>query len=94
MERRRLRLEAREREVAAMYGVASVEEFDAARADLELAKREGIREEHDETFREDYEIYGAQTGTVKVRYKGGCEVCGLSLSFEHEHEFYDPAKEE
>jgi hypothetical protein len=38
------------------------------------------------TFREDYEIYGAETGTVKVYYGGSCETCGLSLRFEHEHE--------
>jgi hypothetical protein len=39
-----------------------------------------------ETFREDYEIYGAETGTVKVYYGGSCENCGLTLNFEHEHE--------
>jgi len=38
------------------------------------------------TFREDYEIYGASDGTVKVDYGGSCTECGLSLSFNHEHE--------
>ena len=33
------------------------------------------------TFREDYEIYGAETGTVTVAYGGNCSECGLTLSF-------------
>lgn len=78
----------REAEVQAMYGRVPVEEFDAARRSLEAAKLEGIREERDETFREDYEIWGAEGGVVKVRYRGACESCGLSLAFEHEHELF------
>lgn len=38
------------------------------------------------TFREDYEIHGADRGTVKVSYGGTCEACGLSVEFDHEHE--------
>jgi hypothetical protein len=38
-----------------------------------------------DTFREDYEIYGADTGTVTVSYGGGCEECGLSVSFTERH---------
>jgi hypothetical protein len=37
------------------------------------------------TFREDYEIYGAESGTVTVTYGGSCGTCGLSLTFKHEH---------
>lgn len=33
------------------------------------------------TFREDYEIYGAESGTVTVSYGGSCAECGLNLSF-------------
>ena len=33
-------------------------------------------------FREDYEIYGAETGVVTVSYSGVCRQCGLSLHFE------------
>jgi hypothetical protein len=33
------------------------------------------------TFREDYEIYGAETGEISVSYEGQCAVCRLSLSF-------------
>lgn len=38
-----------------------------------------------ETFREDYAVYGAETGTVTVSYGGSCEKCGLSLSFTSQH---------
>jgi hypothetical protein len=38
------------------------------------------------TFREDYEITGAETGTVTVSYGGSCMECGLSLSFDEKHE--------
>jgi hypothetical protein len=39
-----------------------------------------------ETFREDYEICGAETGTVTVSYSGLCETCGLSLGFREDYE--------
>lgn len=35
-------------------------------------------------FREDYEIGGAESGSIVVSYNAGCNVCGLSLKFEHE----------
>jgi len=38
-----------------------------------------------ESFREDYEIYGADEGTVTVSYSGSCTKCRLSLSFEDDH---------
>lgn len=37
------------------------------------------------TFREDYEIYGAEDGEVTVSYGGSCRECGLSLSFTDKH---------
>ena len=63
------------------YGVLSVTEFDELRqsaADLE-------REPMEPTFREDYEVFGAETGEVAVSYSGSCARCGLSLRFEHFH---------
>jgi len=38
-----------------------------------------------ETFREDYEIYGAEDGTVMVSYHGQCGECKTKLEFKHEH---------
>ena len=44
-----------------------------------------VRVEGD-TFREDYEIYGAEQGTIHVGYSGSCQTCGLHIDFSHEHE--------
>lgn len=46
-------------------------------------------------FREDYSIYGAETGTVTVEYRGECHRCGLVLEFTTEHPIPDwqPANE-
>jgi len=73
----------RELAVAESYGTVSIEDFDRARADLadERSAAQGALP----TFREDYEIYGAEDGIVHVDYSGSCQECGLSLSFTHEH---------
>lgn len=67
--------------VMASYGKVPVAEFDAARAAIEPVHPESYA-----TFREDYEIHGAADGVVKVDYSGSCRVCGLSLTFTHEHD--------
>ena len=66
---------------AQAYGNAPVAEFDQMRkaaADLEC-------EASEPTFREDYEIFGAEAGEVVVSYGGSCARCGLSLKFDHFH---------
>jgi len=63
--------------VTAMYGVAPVEDFDAARAALDAAKAAPLRQ----TWREDYEFYGAEDGVLSIRYEGACTTCGLSHKF-------------
>ena len=35
-----------------------------------------------QTFREDYEIWGAEEGFIEVNYSGTCRACGLHLDFE------------
>lgn len=50
------------------------------------------RKTSEETFREDYEFYGADTGTVYVSYSGRCTVCGYGVSFESEHPIPDKVK--
>lgn len=67
-------------EVMASYGTVPVAEFDAARAAIKPVRDQDYR-----TFREDYEIYGAEGGLVQVSYSGHCDVCGLSLDFKDEH---------
>lgn len=62
--------------VMASYGKAPFEEFDQARRAIATPEREEFR-----TFREDYEIFGAEDGVVQVDYSGYCQVCELNLEF-------------
>lgn len=73
------KLEARRAEVVAAYGKIPVEQFDAHRG--QLAEHETAIREMKATFREDYEIFGAETGAVTVSYSGECINCGLRLRF-------------
>lgn len=45
-----------------------------------------------QTFREDYEIYGARDGEVMVTYHGECIVCHLVLEFRDVHSIPDVDK--
>lgn len=65
--------------LAESYGEVPVEEFDRLRSerDAEVAKQP------EATFREDYEIYGAEDGELTVSYSGACRECGLKHSFKH-----------
>jgi hypothetical protein len=75
---------AAERErVMGLYGTVSVEEFDAARAALKTVDPEDHR-----TFREDYEFYGAASGTVNASYSGACTACGLRVDFTRSETFW------
>lgn len=69
--------------VQASYGTVPVEEFDEARRQHAQAVAEFER--RDSTFREDYEIFGAEDGVITVEYSGGCRECGLHLSFINKH---------
>jgi Kazal-type serine protease inhibitor domain len=74
--------EKAEREaVAAQYGKVPIAEFDRLREALEPVHPEDFG-----TFREDYEVYNDNCGTVQVTYSGSCHICGLELKFEHTHE--------
>lgn len=67
-------------DVQALYGKVPLEQFDRARLTLT-----NLASDSKDTFRENYEIYGAQTGVVTVSYSGKCQVCQLSLRFEETH---------
>jgi hypothetical protein len=69
--------------VMATYGKVPVEEFDAARAAL-VAPAMGDFQ----TFREDYEFYGAEAGEVEASYSGHCSKCGLGLDFKVSRKFW------
>jgi hypothetical protein len=72
--------ERRANEVQAMYGVATVEEFDAARAQLE---KDRPREDEHMTLREDYEWWVNQPALViEGDYKCQCTACGYGTTCE------------
>jgi hypothetical protein len=68
------------------YGKVPAEEYERLRAEAQVP----VDEESFRTFREDYEIYGASTGTITVDYGGCCQTCGLGAYFQYEHKFYAP----
>lgn len=74
----------REQDVAGQYGLVPVEEFDASRKTLAAF----VAERPEETFREDYEFYGAAEGAVEWSYSGTCTTCGLRVKFSGSHPFY------
>jgi hypothetical protein len=73
-------------DVMALYGTVPVNEFDAARDALEPPVKQDFR-----TFREDYEIYGAETGLLQVSYRGNCKRCGIVLKFEFDKQLWPEA---
>jgi hypothetical protein len=74
-------VETEQARVDDLYGLVPVAEFDEARLALQAKKATT----HEPTFREDYEIYGAEDGEVVATYSGGCAACGLRLEFRHAH---------
>jgi hypothetical protein len=78
------RLDSETVKIQQLYGAVSVEEFN--KASDALADDRAAFERRSANFREDYEIYGAESGSVTVSYSGSCEDCGLSLHFQEEHE--------
>jgi hypothetical protein len=74
-------IQAEMNRVAASYGNVPVEEFDAARSLL----ADKINTIPDRTFREDYEFYGVEDGTLHISYSGNCGVCGLTFTHQSEH---------
>ena len=70
------------------YGAVPLEEYLA----LDKAAKAADVPFEERTFREDYEFFGANEGTVTASYSGHCGVCRLSCSFEHNVTFYpEPA---
>ena len=68
------------------YGKVDVAEFDELRAKAAELAKQAVSDGHDyRTFREDYEIWGAEEGEIFIGYSGGCSECGLTLRVEHRH---------
>ncbi len=74
--------------VMATYGTIPVEEFDAKRAALPTVTP--AASEVYMTFREDYEIYDAETGEVRISYRGGCTKCSLACEIKTSKLFFQP----
>lgn len=68
----------------AAYGVASPEDYE----EMTLAANVPIDLGVLQTFREDYDIWGAEDGVVRVSYGAQCQKCGLTLKFHHDHILY------
>jgi hypothetical protein len=75
---------ARAQDVAVAYGKVPADEYLSMLAEVD--SRQAAKPA--ETFREDYEIYGAETGTLTISYGGECQTCGLTCDFQREIPFY------
>lgn len=64
------------------YGVLPLEEFDALREEVRIGPR------LEETFRENYDFYGADEGLITASYSGWCTACTLSAKFKYEYRFW------
>lgn len=67
------------------YGKVPPDEYERLRSEAQTP----IDEDSFQTFREDYEFYGASEGTVVASYSGHCGTCNLGVDFKHEHKFYE-----
>jgi hypothetical protein len=71
------------RRLTEAYGKVTAEEY--AELQVQLTEATAHAGRGHATFREDYEIYGAEDGVITVSYSGGCRECGLSLDFTDTH---------
>ena len=76
-------LERLRKEAEDSYGKVSAEEYHRRLDSIPYARSPDYRQF--QTFREDYEIMGAEEGVVRVSYVGSCTNCGTSLTFTDEH---------
>jgi hypothetical protein len=51
---------------------------------------EEVDEENYRMFREDYEFYGVETGTLEISYRGECTKCGLKHEYGDKQLFWAP----
>lgn len=85
LRRAELRAAAARATVNSAYGTIPVEEWEARKAELV-----DVDPEEHRTFREDYEIYGAETGEITVSYAGRCTECGIGTEIRDTRSFWTP----
>lgn len=66
-------------EAGKYYGKVPQEQYEQMVAQLRVQQEMSVNEP---TFREDWEIYGADKGVVCFSYSGHCSVCGLGMDFD------------
>jgi hypothetical protein len=77
-------IEKLDQSITESYGKVSVDEFDNQRSKLSMHRALPL----DRTWREDYEFYGADEGSLHISYSGGCSVCGLSHKVDRVEQFW------
>lgn len=80
-------IEAAQEKARAAYGTLPVEEYERLAVEAQVIAKSEV----ERTFREDYEIYGAEDGTIIVSYSGHCQNCNLGLDFKDERPFFPEA---
>jgi len=68
---------------AAAYGKVDSAEYERLR-EIALQPKPALNH----NFREDWEISGAEEGTLYIDYSGQCSVCGLKCHFSTSETFY------
>jgi hypothetical protein len=72
-------LQAAEKALKDSYGKVPLHEFVAARESL----HDKFLVPLNQNWREDYEIFGAETGLLEIHYEGRCAVCKHSYKYNH-----------
>jgi hypothetical protein len=75
-------------EATLAYGKTDPEEWVKLRDRARKAADAAEEENSPCTFREDYEIYGADEGVIRVEYHGECQECGLRVEFSFDKPFF------
>lgn len=84
--RRRREADEAHARVLAQYGKIDFVDFDRLRERAAKAEEAATSSsDRYRTFREDYEITGAESGVVTVSYSGRCNTCSLAWTFGSEH---------
>ncbi|AMS02632.1 hypothetical protein BJD55_gp134 [Gordonia phage Yvonnetastic] len=87
-------LQNEDKRLRELYGKVAPEEYLRAVADskqTELESQAVVADAAvDNTFREDYEFYGASEGYVHISYCGRCTVCGYGLEFNDTRDLEKP----
>lgn len=80
--------EGYEKYTADAYGKVPLEDFEAKRREFSTAilNLEERMESKAKNLREDYEFYGADTGTLTISYSCSCRVCNFQWEYNNTEE--------